>query len=57
MNRGNIRPAFGVLGPSLPGLKEGSLYAYVKDLTCLILEFDFRLVIWIRVCFFVCLVR
>ena len=54
---GNIKPIFGVLGPSLPGLREGSLYAYVKDLTCLTLEFDFRLVIGIRVCFLFCLGR
>ena len=31
MYSGNIKPVFRVLGPSLPGLIEGSLYICVKD--------------------------
>ena len=30
MYMGNIKPIFGVLGPSLHGLKEGSLYVCMK---------------------------
>ena len=53
MNRGNIRPVFGVLGPSLPGLGEGSLYSVQRMWTCLLLGFDFRLVVKCRTCLFV----
>ena len=31
MYRGNIKLVFGVLGPSLPRFREGSLYFCVKD--------------------------
>ena len=33
MYRGNIKPVFRVLGPSLPGHREGSFYTFVKDVT------------------------
>ena len=51
MYKGNIKPIFGVLGPSLPGLREGSLYVYVRGCKLFVFRvFYFRLVIGIRVC-------
>ena len=42
MYKGNIKLVFGVLGPSLPGLKEGYLYKYVKDVIFIVLRVFIR---------------
>ena len=47
-----IRPVFGVLGPSLTGLREGSLYLCKGCEIVCFLGFDFRLVVKFRVCLF-----
>ena len=39
IDKGNIKPTFGVLGLSLHRLRDGSLYVCVKDVTWLILGF------------------
>ena len=41
MYKGNIKPVFGVLGPSLPRLREGSLYIFMKDMNLI----DFKVLI------------